>query len=428
MFDTISLIRQLSGPCSCGTDHATTVQDIRVGSGLVNQVGQILKENNFPSSILLVADRNTLAAAEGIVESLSDFSVTFQIYEELRVAYMSHVEELEALIAGKDMAVLSVGTGSLNDPCRLATARQNKKLCIFATAPSMDGFASYGAPIVDNGFKFSYSAKSPEVIIGDTKILANAPQHLKSAGFGDMIAKYTALIDWKISHLLTGETYCPKVAKLTRDAVDELFALADKVTEKDEYTAGLIFEALLKTGVGMSFTQNSRPASGAEHIIAHLIECKQLEDGIIPNLHGDDVGVCTLETMKCYAMLEKLETVTTKTEQPDWEKIYAYYGAMAPEVRELNHPHNIIDDVDPEKLKQLWPQIREAIRSVPSYEECKAAMERAGCKITVADIGKEESLFRGCFTYSPFMRKRMTLLRLAGMIEEFPKNWEPEEI
>ena len=72
----------------------------------------------------------------------------------------------------------------------------------------MDGFASYSSPLVENGFKASYPAKSPEVVIGDTKILANAPNELKSAGFGDMISKYVALIDWQVSTLITGELYC----------------------------------------------------------------------------------------------------------------------------------------------------------------------------------------------------------------------------
>ena len=96
-----------------------------------------------------------------------------------------------------------VGTGSVNDPCRLAAARENKMLCIFGTAPSMDGFASYSSPIVDGYFKASYPAKSPEVIIGDTRILAKSPVYLKAAGFGDMIAKYVGLIDWQISALVS---------------------------------------------------------------------------------------------------------------------------------------------------------------------------------------------------------------------------------
>ena len=40
------------------------------------------------------------------------------------------------------------------------------------------------------------------------------------------------------------EIYCEKVAKLTKDAVDELMTMADKVTQNDEHTAGKIFEAV----------------------------------------------------------------------------------------------------------------------------------------------------------------------------------------
>ena len=417
MSEILDIINSIKGECDCGVYHDTTIKDIRIGSGLVHKVGEILRENGFPKNLLLVADKNTIKAAEGIVESLDGFNVSFHIYDFIRVATMEHVEELEALIKDKDIGVLSVGSGSVNDPCRLAAARQDKPLCIFGTAPSMDGFASYGAPIVANGFKFSYSAKSPEVIIGDTKILANAPVELKSAGFGDMIAKYVGLVDWKISELLTGERYCEKVAKLTKDAVDELVLMADKVTESDEYTAGKIFEALLKTGVGMSFMQNSRPASGSEHIISHLLECKELLDGIIPNYHGDDIGVCTLTMLKLYEEYAEREEITAHKESIDWEDVYAFYGPMAHEVEKVNFPENIVDLVDPKALEENWGEIRKIIRSVPSYAECKAAMEKAGCKITVADIGKDEKLFADCTKYSPFMRKRLTLLRLMTMIK-----------
>ncbi|MBQ9929540.1 MAG: iron-containing alcohol dehydrogenase [Oscillospiraceae bacterium] len=412
----MEIINATRGNCACGVKHETTIKDIRIGSGLVHQVGAILKENGFPKSILLVADQNTLKAADGILESLEGFAVELHIYDNLRVADMIHVAELEEKIKGREVAILSVGTGSVNDPCRLAAARQNKMLCIFASAPSMDGFASYSSPLVEKGFKASYPAKSPEVIIGDTKILANAPSELKSAGFGDMVSKYVALIDWQVSTLITGEYYCEKVAALTRQAIDELMVLADKVTENDEETAGKIFEALLKTGIGMSYTQNSRPASGAEHIISHVIECKELIDGIIPNYHGDDVGVCTLETLKFYDALAQRAQIDTRYEDVDWDAVYRFYGPMAQDVRKLNEPENIIDLVDPKKLKESWDQIRKIIRSVPSYEECKAAMKKAGCKITVADIGKNEAFFRECMYYSPFMRKRMTLLRMRYMI------------
>ena len=90
---------------------------------------------------------------------------------------------------------------------------------------------------------------------------------------------------------------------------------------------------------------------------------------------------------------------------------------MAEDVRKLNFPDNIIDGVDPEKLQSCWPRIVDIIHSVPSYEECKNAMLKAGCKITIEDIGKSKKLFCDCVKYSPYMRKRLTLLRMKNMIK-----------
>ena len=415
MSDIMNLIEDFRTDCPCGRPHTTAIRDVRIASGLVHHVGDILKENGFAHTLLLVADRNTLRAADGITESLRDFSVEYKIYDDLRVAEMEQVTAIEQRIADREISVLSVGTGSVNDPCRLAAARQRKKLCIFATAPSMDGFASYSSPIVCGGFKSSYPAKSPEVIIGDTKILAAAPAALKSAGFGDMIAKYIALADWQISALLTGEYYCEKIASLTRQAVDELMALADRVTEEDEYTAGKIFESLLKTGIGMSFSQNSRPASGSEHMIAHLMECIELQEGIVPNFHGDDVGVCTLAMLQYYHAMADVPEIRAQKESVDWEDVYRFYGALADDIRKLNEPDNIIDEVSAEGLQKCWPDIRAIIRRLPSYEQCRDAMRRAGCKLTCSDIGKTNEFFETCTEYSPYMRKRLTLRRMHKM-------------
>ena len=403
--------------CPCGRVHETSVEDVRIGSGLVHSVGEILKENGFPKSLILVADKDTLAASEGIVESLRDFDIEYKIYDRIRVARMEHVDELCDMIRERDVAILGVGTGSVHDPCRLAAAREGKKLCLFGTAPSMDGFASYSSPIVDGFFKASYAAKSPEVIIGDTKILASAPTPLKSSGFGDMVAKYVGLIDWQISALLTGEYYCEKIANLTRLGIDTLMGMADKVTVNDEETAGKIFEALLMTGLGMSFAQNSRPASGCEHVVAHLIECFELLEGKEPNLHGEDVGVATLEMLKLYSDMAKHEKIRGKRESVDWEDVYATFGPMADDVRKLNEPKTVADEVDPKYLEDNWQKVRDIIASVPSYEDCLEKMTLAGCKLTVSDIGKSQDLFDKCVKYSPYMRYRLTLLRIRDMIE-----------
>ena len=402
--------------CGCGMDHRCGIHDIRIGSGLVTQAGEILRENGFPRRLLLIGDRDTLAAAAGIEESLTGFEVTRHCYDTLRVATMDDVRLVEDYLDRVD-AVVAVGAGSIHDPSRLACARRNKPLCLFATAPSMDGFASYNAPIVDGGFKTTHAAKCPEVIIADTKILAAAPKALKSAGFGDMISKYIALIDWQVSHLVTGETYCPRVAELTRTAVDRLMTMADRVTLEDEETAAAVLESLLMTGIAMSFTRTSRPGSGTEHILAHYWECIELLEGKIPNFHGEDVGVATLLTLREYEALAGRETVTAHPEVNDWDAVYRAYGPLAGDVRKLNTPDTITDGIDPRVIEEKWPEIRAIVRSVPDYDACYRAMKAAGCKTTIAEIGKDPAFVAESLLYHPYMRRRLSLRRVARMVD-----------
>lgn len=402
--------------CGCGMDHRCGIHDIRIGSGLVTQVGEILRENGFPRRLLLIGDRDTLAAAAGIEESLTGFEVTRHCYDTLRVATMDDVRLVEDYLDRVD-AVVAVGAGSIHDPSRLACARRNKPLCLFATAPSMDGFASYNAPIVDGGFKTTHAAKCPEVIIADTKILAAAPKALKSAGFGDMISKYIALIDWQVSHLVTGEAYCPRVAELTRTAVDRLMTMADRVTLEDEETAAAVLESLLMTGIAMSFTRTSRPGSGTEHILAHYWECIELLEGKIPNFHGEDVGVATLLTLREYEDLASRETVTAHPEVNDWDAVYRAYGPLAGDVRKLNTPDTITDGIEPRVIEEKWPEIRAIVRSVPDYDACYRAMKAAGCKTTIAEIGKDPAFVAESLLYHPYMRRRLSLRRVARMVD-----------
>jgi len=413
----INKLREEFSKCDCGVKHELPIKEIAIGSGITKDVGDILRRNGFRSKLLLVADNNTLKVAKGILDALKGFDLTLKIYDNLREATVEQVNVIKGLLTDVD-GVISVGTGSLNDICRKAAADTQKPLCIFATAASMDGFASYNAPLTDGNFKITYSAKSPEVIIADTKILASAPAELKSAGFGDMIGKYVGLIDWQVSALITGEYYCEKVAKLTRAATDKIMALCDRITATDEESATAVFEALLLTGIGMGFTKTSRPASGTEHILSHFWECKKLLEGKISDFHGKKVGVATLMVMEKYQELLKKESVRAHSEVIDWEDVYAHYGALKEEVIKLNTPDTITDGIDPKDIEKNWGKIREIISSVPTLEQIRSAMIRAGAVTTAKEIAVSDELRDEGFKYHPYMRRRLSLLRLSKMIEE----------
>ena len=159
--------------CPCGRKHSFDVKCVEIFSGLTAKAGEILDRENFPKNILMVADRNTYRVSEGLEDSLmaSGFKIKKVIYDNLRVASVNEIAEITALSHDVD-GIISVGTGSLNDICRVTSFNCKKKFCIFATAPSMDGFASNSAPIISGHFKESIYVAPPSIILADTKILA----------------------------------------------------------------------------------------------------------------------------------------------------------------------------------------------------------------------------------------------------------------
>ena len=406
--------------CPCGKVHTFATKVVEIGSGLTKKTGKILEKAGFPKNVLVVGDDNTMKAAEGVLESLekSNFIVKKLIYKNMKYARVEQVLEVEALCGDID-GIISVGTGSLNDICRVSSYRKGKKFCIFATAPSMDGFASDTAPIIENNFKNSWKAEQPMVIIADTKILAKSPVELKAAGFGDMVAKYIGILDWRVANLIIGEYYCPAVADITMQALRKTVALADKVTEENEEAAGAIMEALVLSGLGMKLATSSRPASGAEHVVSHYWECYKLARGIWPEFHGKKVGVATVLVNRLYRNLAERVTEVNPIKDPtDWEKVYAAFSPeQQDEVRKINNP-TITDKVSPERLKEVWPQIRELIFEIlPTNEELLKMMKAAGAVTEPSDVHVDPVLMEQGLRYHSYMRYRILITRILPMLE-----------
>ena len=406
--------------CPCGKEHTMATKVVEISSGATARTGQILTDANFPKKLLLVADENTIGVSAGLLESLNEagFETKKIIYKNMMYAKVEQVNELKALCSDID-GIISVGTGSLNDICRVTAFDMKKRFCIFATAPSMDGFASDTAPIIENNFKNSWKAEQPEIIIADTKILAKSPVELKAAGFGDMVAKYIGILDWKIANLLIDEYYCPAVADITMQGLNKVVALADKVTEEDEAAAGSIMEGLVLSGIGMKLAMSSRPASGAEHVVSHFWECYKLARGIWPEFHGKKVGVASVLINRIYRNIaDRVETVDPIADPTDWDDVRAQFSPeQIPELMKLNTP-TITDKIDTARLKECWPEIRRLIKEIlPTDDELMAMMKAAGAVTEPEDVHISPELLVTGLRYHSYMRYRVLLTRLLPMLQ-----------
>src|SRR6185295_11866674 len=114
-------------------------------------------------------------------------------------------DTLARLTAGLDhrtQAVVAVGSGTINDLCKLAAIARGCPQVVFATAPSMNGYTSLSASITEGGLKRSVRAATPVAAFFDLRVLAAAPIRLIRAGLGDSICRPTAQADWLLAHLL----------------------------------------------------------------------------------------------------------------------------------------------------------------------------------------------------------------------------------
>lgn len=406
--------------CPCGRKHTFVTEVAEIGHGVKERAGKILADAGFPKKVLIVSDDNAMRAADGLLPVLeaAGFEMKKLVYKNMMYAKIEQVREVEALLGDVD-GVIAVGTGSVDDICRVASFNKKKKFAIFATAPSMDGFASDSAPIIENNFKTSVYVEQPMAILADTEILAKAPTELKAAGFGDMVAKYIGIFDWRLSHMLTDEYYCPAVAEITMQGVNKIMALADKVTGEDEEAAGNIMEGLILSGLGMKLAGCSRPASGAEHVVSHYWECYKLARGIWPEFHGKKVGVATVLINRIYHNIaDRVPEIDPIPDPTDMEEVKAAFDpSQVDEVVRLNTP-SITADIDLARLKRIWPDVRKMINEIlPSDKELMRLMKAAGAVTEPADVHVTPELMEKGLKYHSYMRKRILLTRLLPMMQ-----------
>lgn len=196
--------------------------------------------------------------------------------------------------------IIAVGPGVINDIGKFLSKLTKTSHIIVATAPSMDGYASATSSMAMDGLKISLPTKCPDVIIGDTDVLKNAPIRMLQAGIGDMLAKHVSICEWRIAHLLIGEYYCEYVADLVRSALKKCVENAYGVLKRGPEAVKAVFDGLIIGGRAMEYAGISRPASGVEHYISHVWDMRGLEFGTKTDLHGIQCAIVTLVATPIY--------------------------------------------------------------------------------------------------------------------------------
>ncbi|MBR6185851.1 MAG: sn-glycerol-1-phosphate dehydrogenase [Clostridia bacterium] len=399
------LIRPEGFDCPCGKHHACAMDYLKIGPGAVKTVGAMVGKMGCQKPFVL-CDRNTYEAAGELVDRLlSEAGIAHRLYiipcagQKIAPAEWEIGSAIMHFDPSCDL-ILGVGSGVINDICKVIGNALGKKSAIVGTAPSMDGYASNSSAMEINHVKMTLFNRAPKGMILDTDILARAPMRMLWAGLGDMAAKYIALCEWRMSSLVTGEYYCEDVARLMRSALKKVMDAAEGIPERKPEAIQSIAEGLVISGIAMAYAEISRPASGLEHYFSHLWEMMALERGQPYDLHGIQVGIGTILTMKLYRKFRQITPDRNRANaywqamtNEKWEaRIREIFGKTAPEIIEMERKGRKNDPAaHQERLDRIienWDGIMRAVdEELPDEKALRGLMEKVGMPTRPSEIG-----------------------------------------
>ncbi|MCZ8513285.1 sn-glycerol-1-phosphate dehydrogenase [Paenibacillus filicis] len=423
--------------CVCGETHRVPLRKVVLERGALAALPAYAQERGL-RELLLVCDRRTAeAAGQALLERCTEARLQAKLYVladdehgELAADERAIVQLLLHMDASAQ-GLVAVGAGTLHDIVRFAAHRTGRAFLSVPTAPSVDGFASVGAPLIVGGFKQTVPACAPEAIFADLEVLASAPRPMIAAGFGDMLGKYTSLADWELGRLLLDEPVCELAAEMTRRGLGLCVDHAGEIAAGSEVGLRRLMEGLILSGISMLIVGHSRPASGAEHHLSHYWEMRFLQEGRRALLHGAKVGAAAVIMGGYYASTAKLSPGEVRTaverrlaDPASYDPAAAVtairegYGGIASSVLAENAA-----ELDPVRrraqleliggrLVSRWDAVRDVCRRVPEPERLAALLAASGGRTTPEQLGIGPGLVEDSLRFAKYVRSRYTILRL----------------
>jgi glycerol-1-phosphate dehydrogenase [NAD(P)+] len=263
-------------------------REVIVGKGTLQRIPEVAKRLGLKGKALVMSDVKCYelagrAVSEFILES--GLSVDSLLVKTMTTRDVLEIEgQIREL---KPQVLFGVGGGTIIDAAKISSCSQNIPFISVPTTVSHDGIASPLASIKGSDKPYSIVAQAPLAIIADTDVIAQAPWRFVISGCGDVIAKITAVRDWKLAHQEVNEYYGEYAASLALMSAKLVIENAELIIYRKTEGLRVLLEALISCGVAMSIAGSSRPCSGSEHLFSHALDMINSNHA----MHGEQCGV-----------------------------------------------------------------------------------------------------------------------------------------
>ena len=400
--------------CSCGKHHTCDIKFVAIEKGAISHLTHLTEGYK---SILLVADENTYGVGGVKTEAALGDKLAKKVIFSGKTILIPNEDAVAAVdkeMGGIDL-IVGLGSGVIQDLCKYVSHTSGIPYFIVATAPSMDGYASTGAAMIMGGMKVTYPGHVPSVILADTEILKDAPMEMIQAGYGDIVGKFSALNDWKLSHIVLGESFCQENYDLIEQMLKKTLSLADGLVNRDEESVRVLMEALVIVGIAMAFVGSSRPASGSEHHLSHYFEIV----GIVRNedyfCHGIDVAYSTVVTaaLRDEILSKPWPDSQFRLPREEYEaEVVRIYGPVAEGCIALQDKVGLYNKDMLSIYKAKEAEIRAVLSEVPKASEIEAMLNAVG--MDMAEFYKlySKEKIADAILYAKELKDRYTVLWL----------------
>ncbi len=403
------------GKCVCGREHELETKKVVVEYGAVNNFEQYMADVGlagkrraviYDTVIYKLTEGKHVAADQEIVLEANGLRAEDTVIEEM----MTRLDKPEVIVA--------YGAGTIMDFGRYPAYKLGIPFVAVPTLASSDGFTANICSAILNGQKKSTPMCAPVLVVADLDIIKGAPARLVASGINDILSKYISLFDWKVSNLVAGEYYCPMVAELAQEALDIMRKAADEYAATGIADHEAMTMAQMKSGLTMQLLNHSRAASGAEHLMAHLVEMQPPRFEKAEGIHGECVGVGTFACVKEYHRLASLPTPKAKPFEPLSEQwIREKFGDRLAAGIIKENANDVLAAFDPQSIVDHWDEIRAMIADIPSVEEMEALYKGCNAKYLPEHIGIDPALEQEMLPISAAIRNRLTLVRMLRVLD-----------
>ncbi len=381
---------------------------------------------------LIVADSNTWrVAGKEVFGSFEDEGVPVDafIFEEDEFhADWEHVEMLDKALDSTGAVAVSVGSGTINDLCKLCSHHHSQSYLTIPTAASVDGYTSFGASITRDNSKQTFECPAPVAVLADIAVIAAAPKEMTAAGYADLAAKVPAGGEWMIADLVGSEPIIPDAWHILQDDLDELLSDPEGVAAGEPGAVGALFEGLILSGFAMQAARSSRPASCCDHLFSHILDMTHHRYKKKFVSHGFQVAIGTLIMCRVFEKFFEVDVdaididacvaAWPSLEQEQLRALDLFKDFPAPRLgfdsitKKYSDAAGVRKDL--EALKKAWPVLKPALRAqVWPYAKMKECFRIVGAPYEPEMIGVTPGWISSVFPIVQLMRYRYNLLDLA---------------